>query len=73
MKRQSSHRIAVVWLAVVAGIWACAGAAKADFTFGEPTDLGPTINGPYETGSPCISLAPGRLGLGWQPQDALCG
>jgi len=31
------------------------GNVKADFTFGEPTNLGPTVNSPDAEFGPCIS------------------
>ena len=44
MRRQDSFGTTVVWLVVVVGILPSGGRTKADFTFGEPTNLGPTIN-----------------------------
>jgi hypothetical protein len=46
----------LVWLGLVAGIVAGgAHAAKADFAFGEPTNLGPTVNSSYDDRSPSVS------------------
>jgi hypothetical protein len=42
-------------LAVLVGVLAWAGAARADFTFGEPTNLGPTVNYRYNDGSASLS------------------
>jgi len=44
MRRQSNSGMTVVWLAVVVGILPSGGRTKADFTFGEPVNLGPNIN-----------------------------
>ena len=44
MRRQDSSGMKVVWLAVVVGILASGGVAKADFAFGQPANLGPTVN-----------------------------
>ncbi|MBM4025139.1 MAG: hypothetical protein FJ280_06965 [Planctomycetes bacterium] len=47
MKRQSSLRMTIVWMGIVAGILAGGmDAAKADFTLGEPTNLGARVNSP---------------------------
>jgi hypothetical protein len=55
MKWLSSHRMRIVWLAVVVGVLAWARAARADFTFGEPMNLGPTVNYMYNDGSASLS------------------
>jgi len=39
----------------VAAVVLAGGSAKADFTFGEPTNLGPAVNTSYNDGGPCIS------------------
>jgi len=44
MRQASNYRVSVMWLAVAGGLLACGGVAHADFTFGEPTNLGPQIN-----------------------------
>ena len=40
---------------IVLGVLACAGSAKADFTFGTPTNLGPTVNSPSRDLKPSVS------------------
>lgn len=48
--------MAVTWLGVVVGILAAGGGrATADFIFGEPTDLGPTVNRSTSQWDVCIS------------------
>jgi hypothetical protein len=44
MQRLNGDRMRLAILGILAGIVFGAGRAKADFTFGEPTNLGPTIN-----------------------------
>ncbi|MHC4517188.1 MAG: LamG-like jellyroll fold domain-containing protein [Planctomycetota bacterium] len=46
MKRRGNPTVKAVWMVVAAGIITGAHAkrVKADFTFGEPTNLGPTVN-----------------------------
>ena len=44
MKRLNCTTITMVLVGFVAGIVLVGGRAKADFTFGEPTNLGPTVN-----------------------------
>ena len=44
MKWLNDYRIRLVLIGFVAVIVLGAGSAKADFTFGEPTNLGPTVN-----------------------------
>jgi hypothetical protein len=55
MKWLSSHRMRMVWLAVVVGVLAWARSARADFTFGEPINLGPTVNYMFNDGSASLS------------------
>ena len=55
MRQRSSSGMALVWLAVVVGILASAGTAKADFTFGEPTNLGPVVNTPHYDAAPSMT------------------
>ena len=50
MRRQSSSGMTVVWLAVVVGILMGGGSVKADYVFGEPTNLGPVVNGAAHDG-----------------------
>jgi len=53
MKRQGSYRWRLALVSVVVAVGLGGGSAKADFTFGEPTNLGPIVNsssheeGPY--------------------------
>jgi len=55
MKRLNGCRIRLVLVGIVAAIVMGAGSAKADFIFGEPTNLGLTVNSSYEEIDPCIS------------------
>jgi len=43
------------WGVISLLLMASAGPAQADFAFGEPTNLGPIVNGPSDDGSPSIS------------------
>jgi len=54
MKWLSVSRVNVVMLGVIVGVLA-GGSARADFTFGEPVNLGPTVNGDSFEQGPCIS------------------
>jgi hypothetical protein len=45
MKWLNYEKMKVLLIVFVAAITLCSGSARADFTFGEPTNLGPTING----------------------------
>ena len=55
MKRLNDDRMRLVLVAFVAAIVLVSGSAKADFTFGEPTNLGPTVNSLGVDSAPCIS------------------
>ena len=55
MGQQNSSGMAAVWLAVVVGILMGGGSVKADFTFGEPVNLGPTINTSSSECPHCLS------------------
>jgi len=44
MRQQDSFGTTAVWLAAFVGILMGGGSVKADFVFGEPVNLGPTIN-----------------------------
>ena len=44
MKWFDSYRMRLVLIGIVAALAVHCGSAKADFTFGEPTNLGPTVN-----------------------------
>ncbi|MBL7189169.1 MAG: PD40 domain-containing protein [Phycisphaerae bacterium] len=55
MKQKSSYRIKLVLVGVVAAIVLGGGHANADFTFGEPVNLGPIVNGPDHDQMPSIS------------------
>jgi len=52
----NSNRIRLMLLGVVAGIVFVGGRAKVDFTFGDSTNLGPTVNTEYYEDNPCISV-----------------
>jgi Tol biopolymer transport system component len=52
MKWLNSYKIRLMLIGFVAAIVLSGGRASADFTFGEPTNLGPTVNSSaYESGS----------------------
>lgn len=55
MTRLNGCRMRLVLAGCVIGIMMGSGAAKADFTFGEPTNLGPTINSSAGDWTPEIS------------------
>ena len=55
MKRKSNYRLKLVFVGMVAAMVLNSGSAKADFTFGEPTNLGPSINTSANDWAPCIS------------------
>ena len=56
MKWLESFKIKMVLVGFVAAIvLGGGGSAKAEFTFGEPTNLGPTINSSYADGLGCFS------------------
>jgi hypothetical protein len=44
----------IVLIGFITTLLLCGGSAKADFTFGKPTNLGPTINRPAQDWSPSI-------------------
>ena len=46
MKWLNHYRMRLVVVGIVAAITFCGGSAEADFTFGDPTSLGPTVNSP---------------------------
>ena len=56
MKRQGNYGKKMVWLAVAVGVlMGGGGTTKADFTFGEPINLGPMVNGSSGDWVPSIS------------------
>ncbi len=55
MKWLSSYRMRLVLVGFNAAIMLGDGSARADFTFGEPTNLGPTVNSLYQEWDPDIS------------------
>jgi len=55
MKWLNGHRIRLVLFGFVAAIVLGGGSANADFVFGKPVNLGPTINSEYADWLPCIS------------------
>ena len=56
MERLNGNRMRLVVVGIVAAIMLGGGHAKADFTFGEPTNLGPTINSLTDDYFPNISV-----------------
>jgi len=55
MKRLNDYRMRLMFVGVVAAILLGGESAKADYVFGEPTNLGPTVNSSYDDGSLSIS------------------
>ena len=55
MKRLNAYRMRLVLVGVVAVVALGSGRVKADFTFGEPVNLGPTVNSVYSDCWVCIS------------------
>ena len=55
MRLPVNHRIVLLLLVTIAVVALCDGKAKADFTFGEPVNLGPAVNGPDHDQMPSIS------------------
>ena len=49
-------KIRLVAVVIVAAIIISSRSAKADFTFGEPVNLGSAINTPHYEDNPCISV-----------------
>ena len=61
MKWLNGYRIRLVLIGIVVAILFGGGRAKADFTFGETTNLGPTVNSSYYDSDPSISADGLRL------------
>ena len=55
MERLNGNRMRLVVVGIVTAIVLGGGSAKADFTFGEPTNLGPTVNSSGTDYAPRIS------------------
>ena len=55
MKWFNNNRMRVVFIGFVVAIVFGGGTTKADFTIGDPVNLGPMINTPVEDGGPSIS------------------
>ena len=55
MKWLNCYRMKVVFVVFVAAIGICSGRAKADFTFGEPVNLGSPVNTSYNEIVGCFS------------------
>ncbi len=55
MKWLNGDKLRSAIVGVVAAIVVSGGNARADFTFGEPVNLGPTVNSPWWDDAPCIS------------------
>ena len=56
MKWLNDDRMRLVLVGFVAAIVLVSGSAKADFTFGEPTNLGPIVNTAYRENASFISI-----------------
>ena len=55
MKLLNDNRMRLVVVGVVAAMVLGGGNAKADFTFGEPVNLGATVNSQHDEGTPFVS------------------
>ena len=55
MRQLNLKRMRLLVVGVVVAMIMGSGSAKADFTFGEPTNLGPIVNGNKYDDKPCIS------------------
>ena len=55
MKQKSSYKMRMVLVGIAAVIVFSGSSAKADFTFGEPENLGPKVNSVYSDDWVCIS------------------
>jgi len=55
MKSLNDYKLIVIFVGFVAAMVFGGGNAKADFTFGEPTNLGPTVNSSTDDMQPTIS------------------
>jgi hypothetical protein len=55
MKRLNGYRMRMMLVGIAAGIVFGGGRAKADFTFGQPTNLGPTVNSASGDAPDCVS------------------
>ena len=55
MKSLNDYRMRLIFVGFVAVMVFSGGSAKADFTFGEPTNLGPPVNSSARDFHPCIS------------------
>ena len=55
MRWWNDYRMRLMLVGVVVAIVAGGRSAKADFTFGEPTNLGPTINTSSSESAVCLS------------------
>jgi len=75
MKRLNGYRMRLMFVGIAAIMALGGGSANADFTFGEPVNLGPPVSSPYGDGITCITAdglemylscynRPGGLG-GW--------
>ena len=67
MKWLNGYRMRLVVVGIVAATMLSGGLAKADFTFGEPTNLGPTVNS--SAGEVCPSISPDGLELYFHSAD----
>ena len=56
MKQLNDYRMRLVLVGVVAVVMSGGGRANADFTFGEPTNLGPTVNSASRESYPFITI-----------------
>jgi len=55
MKRSNGYRMRLVLIGVLAAVVLGSGSTKADFTFGEPTNLGPPVNNSSNDRMPSVS------------------
>jgi hypothetical protein len=55
MRQLNLKKMRLVVVGVVVAVILSGGNVRADFTFGEPTNLGPVVNGSAYDDKPCIS------------------
>jgi|GEM_PF-2138592 len=55
MKRFNDSKMTLLLLVLMLALMFTAATAKADFIFGKPQNLGPTVNSPYHEAGPCFS------------------
>jgi len=56
MEHLDDYKVRLLLVCLVTVIFLGCGRANADFTFGTPTDIGPTVNSSYADGEPHVSI-----------------